>query len=58
MKKLNVLVLGENGVGKTTFIDLHTNEDGTENDLSITKVIGHIVFCLFPTGNICKSPAY
>jgi len=35
-----VLVLGQLGVGKSTFIDLHTNEDGTDNDLSVTKVDG------------------
>jgi len=40
MTIFNVLVVGRKGIGKTTFIDIHTNDDGTYNDMSISTVDG------------------
>lgn len=40
MSIFNVLVVGRKGIGKSTFIDIHTNDDGTYNDMSISSVDG------------------
>eukprot|EP00116_Pleurobrachia_bachei_P014360 sb/3474622/ len=41
MTIFNVLVVGRKGIGKSTFIDIHTNDDGTYNDMSVSNVDGH-----------------